>query len=154
MNTIGQFCCICGKQDDLEAYRERAIKMCDEHEEKYAELDTLTAKDNIVAEQLPESIHKGLFELLDSMSEEIDETYLVRKVITDDFFASAVIVKLKDGIDGEKEHEVMHRIFQYLDTQNWEFMLFRYNDSPMNVIKKIPSALIYESKAKEDNPNK
>ena len=146
MQTIGQFCCISGRQDDLDLYRERALKLMDEQEQKYSELQRLTPRDNLASESLPEEIRKGLLELIGSMSEAIDEVYVVRKVITGDFFASAVIVKTKDGIDPEMDNALFNKIFLYLDAQDWEFTLFDAKDVPMNVVKKIPLSLFYGEK--------
>ena len=146
MQTIGQFCCISGRQDDLDLYRERALKLMDEQEQKYSELQRLTPRDNLASESLPEEIRKGLLELIGSMSEAIDEVYVVRKVITSDFFASAVIVKTKDGIDPEMDNALFNKIFLYLDAQDWEFTLFDAKDVPMNVVKKIPLSLFYGEK--------
>ena len=146
MQTIGQFCCISGRQDDLDLYRERALKLMDEQEQKYSELQRLTPRDNLASESLPEEIRKGLLELIGSMSEAIDEVYVVRKVITSDFFASAVIVKTKNGIDPEMDNALFNKIFLYLDAQDWEFTLFDAKDVPMNVVKKIPLSLFYSKK--------
>ncbi len=144
MQTIGQFCCISGRQDDLDLYRERALKLMDEQEKKYSELQRLTPKDNLASEILPEDIKKELLELIRSMSDVIDSVYIVRKVITSDFFASAVIVKTKDGIKPEIGNAIFNRIFLYLDSQDWTFTLFDAKDVPMNVIKKIPLSRFYD----------
>ena len=152
MQTIGQFCCISGRQDDLDLYRERALKLMDEQEEKYSELQRLTPKDNLASEKLPEDIEKGLLTLIGSMSDAIDEVYIVRKVISSDFFASAVIVKTKNGTDPKNNNEVFNKFFLYLDAQDWEFTLFDATGVPMSVIKKIPLSLFYDSKNHESDP--
>lgn len=146
METIGQFCCLSGRQDDLDTYRRRVIELFDERERTFDALDSLSPKDNFTSEALPEGMHRGLLELVGSLSEHIDEVYLVRKIVSDDFFGSVVIVKTKDGTDEKTSRDVFNRIFLYLDSLDWEFTLFDFKHAPMNVIKKIPSSLIFDSK--------
>ena len=151
MEAIGQFCCLCGRQDDLDTYRRRVIELFDERERTFSALDNLGPKDNLISENLPEQIHSDLISLVDSMSDRIDEVYLVRKVVSDDFFGSVVILKLKDGADEKASRDVFNRIFLFLDSLDWQFTLFDYRNSPMNVIKKIPNSLIYGAKTSEDD---
>jgi hypothetical protein len=146
METIGQFCCLSGRQDDLDTYRRRVIELFDERERTFDALDSLSPKDNFTSEALPEGMHTGLLELVGSLSEHIDEVYLVRKIVSDDFFGSVVIVKIKDGTDEKTSRDVFNRIFLYLDSLDWEFTLFDFKYAPMNVIKKIPSSLVFDSK--------
>ena len=146
MQTIGQFCCISGRQDDLDLYRERVMTMMDEKKTKYSELERITPKDNLSSEMLPEELRRGLLSLIGTMSDLIDEVYVVRKTITSDFFASVVIVKTKDGIDPKADNELFNRFFLYLDAQEWQFTLFDAKGVPMNVIKKIPLSLFYGEK--------
>ena len=143
MQTIGQFCCISGRQDELDTYRERVLKMAAEQDEKYSELDHITPKDNLTSEHLPEDIHNGLMAVIGAHSEVLSEVHLVRKIITADFFASVVAVKFKDGTENGTRGEVLDKFFAYLDTQDWQFTLFDTDDIPINAITKVPSARIY-----------
>ena len=152
MDTIGQFCCICGKEDDLETYRERAVSLMNDQEQKYLELSSISSKDNLASESLPEDIKADLLRLVSSMADSIDEVYVVRKIITADFFASAVIVLLNNELEDEAKSAVIARLFQFLDTQDWEFTLFDSSQVPMNTIKKIPLSLFYDSKDHSLNP--
>lgn len=146
MQTIGQFCCISGRQDDLDVYRERVMSLMDEKKTKYSELERITPKDNLSSEMLPEELRCGLLSLIGTMQDLIDEVYVVRKTITSDFFASVVIVKTKDGIDPKADNELFNKFFLYLDAQEWQFTLFDAKGVPMNVIKKIPLSLFYGEK--------
>ena len=146
MQTIGQFCCISGRQDDLDVYRERVMTLMDEKKTKYSELERITPKDNLSSEKLPEELRCGLLSLIGTMQDLIDEVYVVRKTITSDFFASVVIVKTKDGIDQKADNELFNKFFLYLDAQEWQFTLFDAKGVPMNVIKKIPLSLFYGEK--------
>ncbi|MBQ7343344.1 MAG: M48 family metalloprotease [Clostridia bacterium] len=146
MQTIGQFCCISGRQDDLDVYRERVMTLMDEKKTKYSELERITPKDNLSSEKLPEELREGLLSLIGTMSDLIDEVYVVRKTITSDFFASVVIIKTKDGIDPKADNELFNKFFLYLDAQEWQFTLFDAKGVPMNIIKKIPLSLFYGEK--------
>ena len=105
----------------------------------------LLSMDNITKEELPDDIRRGLFPLISENVDLINEVYLVRKIITDDYFASAVIVDFKSGIDDETQADVMDKFFLFLDSQDWDFTLFDSKNVPMNAIKSIYKAKIHPS---------
>ena len=146
LHTIGQFCCISGRQDELDIYRKKVIELVDKQERTFAELDRITVRDKLTCEKLPDEMHNGLISLILTMKDQIDEVYLVRKIVSNDFFGSPVIVKLKDNTDDKTAREIFNRIFLHLDALDWEFSLFDARYVPMNVIKKVPSSLIYSGK--------
>ena len=59
----------------------------------------------------------------------IREIYLVRKVISEDFFTSAFVLNFEYGIDREILDRVYVAIFNYLDAYpvDWQFSLFLYD---------------------------
>ena len=143
METIGQFCCISGRQDDLDTYRERVIQMAQEQDDKYSELSHISQKDNLTSEQLPKDIYNGLLSIIEDNRDFLNEVYLVRKIITDDYFASVVVLDFISIVDDSTKWEIYDKFFLHLDSQDWDFTLFVSEDVPMNVIKKIPSGKIY-----------
>ena len=145
LEIIGRYCCLAGKEDELERYRARAIEMSETSLRDNDEIGRIDRSDNLVSEQLTGEMLNELKAFIASVDEgRIDEVYLVRKVIRDDFFTSCVIVRTVRDIDEDARHDVMHRIFTYLDTSSdWQFSLFDYHSAPMFKIKKIKDSLIY-----------
>ena len=143
MSTIGEFCCISGRRDDLDTYRERVMKLVNEQDEKFSKLNSITPKDVLTKESLPSPIMDELMATVGASRDVISAVYLVRKVITEDYFASAVIIEFPKNVDPDVKYETLDKFFYFLDTQDWEFTLFDANDVPMNAIKKIPSSKIY-----------
>ena len=150
IETIGQYCCIAGREDDLEEYRKNALELMKATTEKYGAMEYILPTDKISAEELPSELYEGLLDYVRQVDNgAIDEIYLIRKTITDDFFCSPVIVKLKKDASDKDADEVMHKIFSHLDTaSDWQFAQFDSRSLPpivFNKIKCIKGALIYKS---------
>ena len=82
----------------------------------------------------------------------IQNVYLVRKTVSESFFASVFVIQFGGGTDAQK-YDVMHKIFRYLDSYHieWQFSLFDYQDYLDVKVDKIEGSLVYskqENKAK------
>ena len=146
LNMIGRFCCITGNQGELDVYREKAVRLAQAHADAYRHMSELSKKDQLVPEQLPPELHQGLMEQLHSLDSDcIQQVYLVRKVITQDFFASAVVVRFAEDTDDEVCNDILHKLFCYLDTcSDWQFTLFDYRDVAGARVERIENSCIYE----------
>ena len=144
---IGRYCCLAGREDDLETYRARALELQETKLALEEEMNTLNRSDKLVPEKLEGEMMAELVAYIDRIARDrIDEVYIVRKIINEDTFVSPVIVKTKDGISDEDAWEVMHEIFSYLDTSSdWQFSLFSYDGAPMPKIKRIEGSLIWQA---------
>ncbi len=144
LDAIGQFCCITGRQEELDTYRERAVQIGQHQKDVYSEVGVLRKKDRLVPEQLPEDLLAGL---LDTVREADDGTveavYLVRKCITEDFFTSVVVVRFH-GAPKEQRAEMLHKLFRYLDAADWQFSLFDYDEVKKVKVERIPDSCIYQ----------
>ncbi len=149
LGMIGQFCCITGLQDELDTYREKAMTLAQEEVDWAGEVSLLNPKDKLSSEYLEGNMMNELKELLANLDDgSIYQVYIVRKHITESFTCSPVIVRFRKDAKYESANEIMHRIFQYLDTvpNDWQFSLFEY-DSVKNVpFKKVKDSLIYTGK--------
>lgn len=141
IQTLGFFFCMTGREEDLEANRERAIRKAEEKEEKFDKMGTLEPTDELVPEQLPEGRLDELLDFLESIADhKIAEVFLVRKVITEDFFCSPVIISFEPNASDEDRAKILHEVFEYLDNcpYDWQFSLFDLDDCP-EAEKKIRS---------------
>jgi hypothetical protein len=78
----------------------------------------------------------------------IREIYLVRKVISEDFFSSAFVLNFEYGADREVMDRAYTAIFNYLDAYpvDWQFSLFLYNRETEMAVKRVEGSLVWEKK--------
>ena len=150
LEQIGAFCCLTGNQTELERYREEGVKLMQKEKDVYSELGILRKSDELRAEKLPEELHSSLYRYIRSFAgDDIEAIYLVRKVISEDFFTSVMIVRFAESADADTRAEIMHKIFNVLDNNtNWQFSLFEYEDVQHVRPEQIPGSLFLE-KARE-----
>lgn len=146
MEDIGTFCCLMGLQQELDAYREKAIKLQQQQEDTFCQTGILTRGDRLTAEQLPEGMLEEILTYIGSISQDsIDSIYLVRKIISDTFFTSAFVIRFRPKIQEETRAQVLHQIFSYLDTcAEWQFSLFDYAEIPKALVERIPNSCVYQ----------
>jgi hypothetical protein len=145
--VIGQFCCLTGNQKELDIFRQKAVLIGQKDKDVYSQLGQLTKKDTLSTEKLPEGMLEALLTYITSADHAgvVENVYLVRKTITEDFFTSAVVVRFTDGADPEFCDQLMHKIFSYLDTStDWQFSLFDYEDVKKVKVERIENSCVYE----------
>lgn len=145
--TIGQFCCLTGNLERLELYRKRAVEIGQRDKDVYSEMNHLGRRDRLVAEQqLPEELRRGLLARLEEADSAcVENVYLVRKIITEDFFVTAVIVRFAKGAAFEEQDALMSKLFRYLDTcSDWQFALFDYDEVKRIKPERIAHSCVYQ----------
>ncbi len=149
LDTIGQFCLLTGRQEELEDYRAQALELAQKDHDVYSHIGELQKEDDLSGEHLPEALLQGLLECVRSVDQgDLEKVYLVHKQITEDFFTSAVILRFRKNADRDQADEVYHQIFRYLDTAtDWQFSLFNYENVKKVHVEQIPGSCIYEGKA-------
>ena len=155
LDMIGRFCCLLGLEDRLEEYRERSVGIAQEHIDKNSKADCLLPSDRLEPEALEGGMLGELTDYFVSTGEgTLDSIYLVRKIITDDFFTSAFVIKFKPGVSKERKNRVMHAFFLRLDTAyDWQFSLFEYDKTTAAAVNKIKNSRVWQdngSPVKED----
>ena len=145
LETIGHFCCLTGRQEQLDTYRERAVQIGQREKDVYSEMQVLRRKDKLVTEQLPAELLDGLLRRLKEADGDcVEKVYLVRKVIADDFFVTAVVIRFRKNTSAELRDGVFSPLFDYLDTcSDWQFALFDYDSVKSAKVDKIPDSCIY-----------
>ena len=149
LQIIGTFCCTTGREKDLLEYRQRAQKFAQKDKDEYSETGFLSKDDNLSRDDMPREMLEEILAYIKSVDGDIIENiYLVRKTISNNFFTSAFVIHFYGGTD-EARNEIMHKIFRYLDTYpvDWQFSLFDYFDYPKIKFDKIEGSLVY-SKSK------
>ena len=149
LDTIGSFCCLTGREADLQEYRKRALELAQKHIDEDEQISFLSKEDHLTAENLPDGMLEEILAFIRSIDRDvIKNIYLVRKTVSENFFASVFIIQFEGEQDREKQ-EIMHKIFRYLDAYHvdWQFSLFDYSDYPEIKVEKIEGSLVF-SKSK------
>ncbi|MGM9637161.1 MAG: M48 family metalloprotease [Eubacteriales bacterium] len=147
LDTIGKFCCYTGREKELLEYRERAARLAQKNKDEDSKINRLEKSDHLTEENLPDGMLENILSFILSIDEGlIQNIYLVRKTVSDSFFASAFVIRFNGGTDDRRD-EIMHRIFCYLDSYpvDWQFSLFTYEELNFKV-EKIKGSLVYTKK--------
>lgn len=148
MRTVGEYCCMTGNAEQLERYRKSVVELEQEEQDKYGKLSELKKNDVIAPEKdLPDNLRRGIIDYVKEVGGGcVNKVYIVRKVVSDDFFATAIVVKFASVYPAVK-NEVLHKLFCYLDTvDDWQFSLFNYDNVKSVHVEKIEGSLLYEHK--------
>ncbi len=145
LDEIGTFCCLAGMQQELDTYRERALELMRKQEMESSQIDTLSRRDKLSQEHLPDGMLEQILAYIQSISQDsIAEIYLVRKTVTDTFFTSAFIIRFRPQIQQSIHGQVLHQIFRYLDTcSDWQFSLFDYAEVPRGLAEHVPESCVF-----------
>lgn len=148
LQEIGQFCCLTGRKEELEVYRQRALDLEQKDKDLYSQIGVLNKSDKLSAEHLPDDLMNGLLAFIPTVGENaLSQVYLVHKQIAQDYSTSVVVLRFKDDVSDQVAAEITHKFFLYLDnTTDWQFSLFDYLDVKHVHVENIPGSCIYENK--------
>lgn len=146
LEMIGTFCCMTGMQEELDIYREKAITLQQKYLDESMKIDSISQKDNLSAEKLPDGVLETILEYIESVSEgKIEKIYLFRKTVSENFFSSTFVLKFVKGTDVEKQNEIYHHVFRYLDTSSdWQYSLYEFSSIPAGILDKTPEYLVWQ----------
>ena len=146
MDQIGSFCCLLGLEKELEEYRSKALELAQRQRDEFSALDTLTRRDNLSQEHLPEGMLEAILSYIAGISQDsIGKIFLVRKTITEQFFTSAFVIRFLPGTPEDTRQEVLHKIFRYLDTStDWQFSLFDEAEIPKGTVERVENSCVFE----------
>ena len=148
LDTIGSFCCLTGREQDLLEYRKKANLLAQKHVDEDEQISFLSKKDNLSRENLPDGMLEDILSFILSVDTDIIQNiYLVRKTVSETFFASVFVLRFSGGTD-EQKYEILHKIFRYLDSYpvDWQFSLFDIADYPDVKVENIEGSLVYSKK--------
>ena len=147
LDTIGNFCCLTGREEDLQEYRKKANLLAQKHVDEDEQISFLSKSDKLSKENLPDGMLEDILGFMRSIDEHqiMKEIYLVRKTVSDTFFASVFVIRF-DGGTQEEQGQIMHKIFRYLDCYpvDWQFSLFDRADYPDVKIESIEGSLVFK----------
>ena len=146
LHMIGCFCCMTGREKELEEYRAKASQLMQKDKDENSHASILTKNDRLSKEELPEGMLEDILSFIHSVdSDVISEIYLVKKTVSDSFFTSAFVIRFEGG-DDKMRYEIMHKVFRYLDAYpiDWQFSLFDYDEHKDVRLDKIEGSLVYK----------
>lgn len=129
-------------------YRKRAAELGQKHIDEDEQIGFLSKNDHLTKETLPDGMLEEILTFIQSIDQgTIQEIYLIRKTVSETFFASVFIIRFCGGTDAQR-NEIMHKIFRYLDSHpiNWQFALFEYSEYPEIKVENIEGSLVYSKK--------
>lgn len=146
LEQIGSFCCLMGLQKELEEYRQKAVELTQRQRDEFSQLDTLTRRDHLSQEHLPEGMLEGILSYIGGISQDsIEKIFLVRKTISAQFFTSAFVIRFLPETSEETKQEVLHQIFRYLDTStDWQFSLFDETEVPKGIVERVENSCVFK----------
>ena len=153
LDAIGHFCCMMGLQEELDHYRERALELGQQQVDEYSGTESLSPRDNLRPDEMPEGMLDGILAYVDSVdvNRAIQRIYVVRKVITEQFFSSVFVVEPKKDAKPEDVDDVMDKIFNHLDTHpaDWQFSLFLFDAQTARAVNRVKGSCVLDREAKK-----
>lgn len=144
LQLIGSFACLTGDRHILDEYRQRALELVQKDRDEYSQLGILKASDRLSAEHLPPELLDGILNCIRNMENDpVQEAYLLHKQISNDFFTSAVVLHFRKDSDDDSRQKALNAMFQHLDTSDWQFSLFDYDDVISIKFGRIEGSRIY-----------
>ncbi len=146
---VEEYCTLCGLESEYEAFLHRADIQMSAHAYNHEVAGNLSPRDHLIKE---EALGDLLPDILAYMEEAADgcirEIYLVRKVISEDFFTSAFVINFEYGATEETMRRTYQAIFNYLDAYpvDWQFSLFVYDRATEAAVKRVEGSLVWKKK--------
>ena len=143
---VEEYCSLCGLEDEYETYLRRADIQYAAHAYNHNEAGELDPRDHLVKEEELGDMLPDILAYMEQVSEGcIREIYLVRKVISEDFFSSVFVLNLEYGADREAVDRAYTAIFNYLDAYpvDWQFSLFLYDRRTEAAVKRVEGSLVW-----------
>lgn len=126
-DEIERFCSVMGLKEELDICKNNRIikmqKMSDTNADDINYLrqgDMLSEETDLLEEQQIENINtiKRICE------GNLAELYQIHKTVSEELFTTVYVVKYKDDVSKEKANEYNTKIFNYLDSLEWQYSLF------------------------------
>lgn len=147
MDAVGKFCLHMGLEEELQRYRDYVDSYTESGLDEHLAMGELSDKDTLVPEKFPDD---RLPDMLDFMVEAgggvIEEIYLVRKIVSEDFFTSVFILKFAEDAENEVCGDAWEKIFNFLDTypDGWQYTLLVLDKDIAKAIKNVPDSQVYK----------
>ena len=143
---LGRFLCYTGSGEELAVYREKAVGLAEAHKKKLDELMVLRRTDELVPDPMSDEMLDEILEcvLNEDEYEAIKRLYLIRKIISEDFFTSVFIMQFVPGTDDEVKQYLLQRAFCCLDARDEQYSLFDWDEVRDIRLEDIENSLVFE----------
>ena len=151
LDLIGNFLCLTGRESELIEYRKRAVEIAQKDKDETAKTAYLSKSDRLTRDDMPPEMLEDILSYMHSLDTKgiINRVFLVKKTVSDSFFASVFVLHFWGGTDDDRQ-EILHGIFRYLDSYpvDRHFSLFDYFEYPDLKLEKIEGSIVYDKKRK------
>lgn len=148
LDQIGHFCHWMGLEKEIEVYRVRALEMLQEKRDVFDQTCELLPSDKLVCEDFDGDgrLPAMLEYMVEAGEGKLLEIFLVRKVVSEDYFASAFVLRFDYGLSDEETGAIYDRIFHYLDNYplDWNYSLFVYDRQIEKALMKVEGSCVYK----------
>ncbi|MBP3666081.1 MAG: hypothetical protein J6K29_03405 [Clostridia bacterium] len=146
---VEEYCTMCGLADEYETFLRRAETQMSAHAANHEDAASLKPADHLIPEKELGDMLPDILSYMEKVSEGcIREIYLVRKVISEDFFSSVFVINFEYGAPQERMRRAYEAIFNYLDAYpvDWQFSLFLYDRETEAAVKRVEGSLVWQKK--------
>lgn len=146
---VEEYCTMCGLTDEYETFLRRAETQMSAHAANHEDAASLKPTDHLIPEEGLGDMLPDILAYMEKVSEGcIREIYLVRKVISEDFFSSVFVINFEYGAPQDAMRRAYEAIFNYLDAYpvDWQFSLFLYDRETEAAVKRVEGSLVWTKK--------
>ncbi len=146
LELIGNFLCTMGLQEELDEFRERCVEIQQKQKDVYSQLSSISTQDNLVYDDMDDEFKNELINHFVNIGQgKISHIYLIKKIITEDFFTSTFIIRFQTDTDDKDIDDIMNKIFYRLDSgeEEGQCSLFIFDSYTAPVVAKMPGCCIY-----------
>ena len=146
---VEEYCTMCGLAEEYETFLRRAETQMAAHARNHAGAGSLSPMDHLVKEEELGDMLTDILSYMERVSEgKLKKVYLVRKVISEDFFSSVFVIDFEAGEPGWTPRRAYDAIFNYLDSYpvDWQFSLFVCDPNTMMAVNRVEGSLVWEKK--------
>ena len=146
---VEEYCTMCGLADEYETFLRRAETQMSAHAANHEDAASLKPTDRLIPEEGLGDMLPDILAYMEKVSEGcIREIYLVRKVISEDFFSSVFVINFEYGAQRDAMRRAYEAIFNYLDAYpvDWQFSLFLYDRETEAAVKRVEGSLVWTKK--------
>ena len=147
LELIGKFLCMMGLQKELDEFREKSVEIQQKQKDVFSQLSYVSPDDDLALDDMDEDLKNELTDhIVNAGQGKISHIYLVKKIITEDFFASTFIIRFQNDTSDEDIDEIMNKIFYRLDSgeEERQYSLFIFDSYAAPVVAKVQGCCIYE----------
>ncbi|MGM9647725.1 MAG: hypothetical protein ACI3YH_06315 [Eubacteriales bacterium] len=150
LEQIAEFFHWMGLADRMEAHRAKAVELAQKYQDLGSHTGALEPSDHLASEDFDGDgrLPSMLEYMVEAGEGKLMEIYLVRKIISPDFFTSAFVLRYEMAATEEERNDIYDKVFHYLDNYplDWQYSLFDYDEQIEKAIKKVDGSCVYRKR--------